>query len=130
MDVATAWMYDGSTAVPEAGMMAMRVTGRNRVAIARNVHPEYREVLRTYSRNQGVEIAEFGYHAESGALDPADLERVLDSNTAAVVIQSPNFFGIVENARQAAELAHAHGALLVFVFSEAVSLGFLEPPRD
>ncbi len=61
MDVANASMYDGSTAVPEAAMMAMRVTGRDRVLVARTVHPEYREVLRTYAQHQGIPVAEFGY---------------------------------------------------------------------
>jgi glycine dehydrogenase subunit 1 len=130
MDVANASMYDGSTAVPEAAMMAVRVTGRERILVARSVHPEYRDVLRTYAKNQGLSIAEFGYDPESGQIDLKDLEAKLDHETACVIIQSPNFFGIVEEVRKAAELAHAVGALLVFTFSEAVSLGILEPPRD
>ena len=64
MDVANASMYDGSTAVPEAAMMAVRVTGRHRILVARSVHPEYREVLRTYAKNQGLPVEEFGYDAE------------------------------------------------------------------
>lgn len=130
MEVANASMYDGSTAVPEAAMMAMRLTGRDRIVVARSVHPEYREVLSTYAQHQGMPVAEFGYDRDSGAIDLGDLESQLDAETAAVIIQSPNFFGIVENARRAAEIAHKHGALLVFVFTEAVSLGLLEPPRD
>ena len=130
MDAANASMYDGSTAAPEAAMMAMRLTKRNRVAIARSVHPEYREVLGTYSRYQSTQVSEFAYDPETGGLDLADLERVLDANTAAVIIQSPNFLGIVEDVPKAAALAHARGALLVLVFTEAVSLGLLEPPRD
>ena len=130
MDVANASMYDGSTAVPEAAMMAARVTGRNRVLVARSVHPEYREVLRTYARNQGMTVEEFGYLAETGAIDLEDLERRLDAATAAVIVQSPNFFGMVEQVKSAAEIAHRHGALLAMVFTEAVSLGILEPPAD
>jgi glycine dehydrogenase subunit 1 len=130
MDVANASMYDGSTAVPEAAMMAVRITGRDRVLVSRTVHPEYREVLATYARQQRMPVDEFGYDSESGGLDLKELERKLDTNTAAVIIQSPNFFGIVEDVKQAAALAHAKGALLVFVFTEAVSLGLLEPPRD
>jgi len=75
-------------------------------------------------------VAEFGYDDASGRIDIEDLERKLDNHTAAVIIQSPNFFGIVENAKEAAALAHSKGALLIFVFTEAVSLGLLEPPRD
>jgi glycine dehydrogenase subunit 1 len=128
MDVANASMYDGSTAVPEAAMMAARATGKGRVLVSRTVHPEYREVLATYARNQGMPVAEFGYVAESGNLDLEDLERQMDSLTCAVIIQTPNFFGIVEQVTAAAEIAHRHGALLVVVFTEAVSLGLLAPP--
>ena len=130
MEVANASMYDGSTAVPEAAMMAMRLTGRDRIVVSRSVHPEYREVLLTYAQHQGMPVADVGYDRNSGAIDLEDLETKLNADTAAVVIQSPNFFGIVENTKRAAEIAHKHGALLVFVFTEAVSLGLLEPPRD
>ena len=128
MDVANASMYDGSTAVPEAAMMAVRATGKGRVLIAKSVHPEYREVLATYAKHQGMPVAEFGYVAESGNLDLEDLERKMDALTGAVIIQTPNFFGIVEQVQAAADIAHRHGALLVVVFTEAVSLGLLEPP--
>src|SRR5262249_62231362 len=74
MDVANASMYDGSTAVPEAAMMAMRITGRNKILVSRTVHPEYREVLRTYAQHQGMPVSEFGYVSDSGAIDLADLE--------------------------------------------------------
>src|SRR5438477_5319235 len=73
MEVANASMYDGSTAVPEAAMMAMRVTGRDRILVTRTVHPEYREVLATYAQHQGMPVAEFGYERDSGALDAEDL---------------------------------------------------------
>ena len=130
MEVANASMYDGSTAVPEAAMMAMRLTGRDRIAVARTVHPEYREVLQTSAQHQGMPVAEFGYHGYSGGIALADLEKTVDQETAAVIIQSPNFFGVVEDVKHAAEIAHKNGALLIFVFAEAVSLGLLEPPRD
>lgn len=130
MEVANASMYDGSTAVPEAALMAMRITGRHRILVAKSVHPEYREVLRTYAKNQRLPVEEFGYDAESGQIDFADLEAKLNSETACVILQSPNFLGIVEEAHKATELAHAVGALLVYTFSEAVSLGLLQPPRE
>jgi glycine dehydrogenase subunit 1 len=130
MEVANASMYDGSTAVPEAAMMAMRLTAHDRVLTARTVHPEYREVLGTYARHQGMPVVEVGYDRDTGALDLGDLEKKIDNQTAAVIVQSPNFFGVIENVRGAAEIAHRHGALLIFVFAEAVSLGLLEPPRD
>jgi glycine dehydrogenase subunit 1 len=130
MDVANASMYDGSTAMAEAAMMAVRSTGKGRVLVAGSVHPEYREVLRTYAKNQGMPVEEFGYTAGMGTLDLEDLERKLDPLTAAVIVQSPSFFGIVEPVRQAAALAHRHGALLILVFTEAVSLGILRPPEE
>jgi glycine dehydrogenase subunit 1 len=130
MEVANASMYDGSSAVPEAAMMAVRITGRNRTLISKTVHPEYREVFRTYAQHQGMPIEEFGYVSETGALDLNDLESRLTGDVAAVIVQSPNFFGIVEDIKAAAALAHKHGALLVMVFTEAVSLGLLEPPKD
>ncbi len=130
MDVANASMYDGSTAVPEAAMMALRLTGRDRILTARTVHPEYREVLATYARHQGMPLAEVDYARETGAVDLSEIEHKIDSRTAAVIIQSPNFFGVLEDTRRVAEIAHRHGALLIFVFTEAVSLGLLEPPRD
>ena len=130
MDVANASMYDGSTAVPEAAMMAVRITGRDKVLVSRTVHPEYREVLATYAKYQGMPVSEFGYVAESGQVDLQDLESKLDSDTAAVILQSPNFFGIIEQVAEAAELAHKNGALLVLVFTEAVALGILEPSQE
>src|SRR6516165_7532916 len=130
MDVANASMYDGSTAVPEAAMMAVRATGKGRVLVARTVHPEYREVLRTFAKNQGMPVEEFGYVAETGAADLEDLERKIDDLTAAVIIQSPNFFGVIDSVKAAAEIAHRRGALLIVVFTEAVALGILEPPAE
>src|ERR1700683_1354658 len=82
MDAANASMYDGSTAVPEAALMAARVTGRNRVLVARTLHPEYREVLRTYARHRRMPVEEFGYVADSGELDLEELERKIDDQTA------------------------------------------------
>ncbi|HBY63036.1 MAG TPA: glycine dehydrogenase, partial [Solibacterales bacterium] len=127
---ANASMYDGSSAVPEAAMMAVRVTGRDRTLVARSVHPEYRDVLRTYARHQGMPVEEFGYADATGAVDLEDLDSKLNAQTAAVIIQTPNFFGVVENVKAASELARKHGALLIVVFTEAVSLGLLEPPRE
>lgn len=128
MEVANASMYDGSTAVPEAALMALRITGREHFLVAAGVHPEYREVLDTTARNARVHVGTFGYKTETGEIDLADLESKLNDQVACVIVQSPNFFGVIENLKAASELAHKHGALLVMVFTEAVSLGLLEPP--
>ena len=130
MDVANASMYDGSTAVPEAAMMAVRITGRDKILVAGSLHPEYRAVLDTYRQHQDSPAETIAFQNESGQLDLADLEAKLSQEVAAVIVQSPNFFGVIEQTRQAADLAHKHGALLVVIFTEAVSLGLLEPPRE
>jgi glycine dehydrogenase subunit 1 len=129
MEVANASMWDGSTATTEAVLMAERLTGRHRVLVARSLHPEYRQVLDTYTRNLGLQIQEAGYSA-AGQIDAAQLEAAIDNETAAVVVQSPNFLGIVENIAHLAELAHAKGALLVTAITEGVSLGALRPPAE
>ncbi|MBK9169479.1 MAG: aminomethyl-transferring glycine dehydrogenase subunit GcvPA [Bryobacterales bacterium] len=128
MDVANASMYDGSTAVPEAAMMAARITGRDGIVVARTVHPEYREVLETYARYQGLPVTEVGYDAGTGAIDLAALDAAVTDATACVILQSPNFFGCLDVVQAAADLAHARGALLIVVFTEAVSLGVVAPP--
>jgi glycine dehydrogenase subunit 1 len=128
-EVANASMYDGSTATTEAVLMAERLTGRRRVLVARSVHPEYREVLRTYARNSGLQVEEVGY-AETGALDLPALRGVLKADVGAVVLQSPNFFGVLEQLPEVGEATRAAGALLVVAVAEAVSLGAVKPPAQ
>jgi glycine dehydrogenase subunit 1 len=127
-------MYDGSTGAAEAMMMAVRVTGRDRAVVARTVHPEYREVLTTYAQHQEIPIAEVGYvpngHPASGRIDMAALNAAITAETACVLIQSPNFFGTIEDVAAIAELAHARGALLIVSIAEAVSLGIVRPPAE
>ena len=127
MEVANASMWDGSTANTEAVLMAERLTGRSRVVVARSLHPEYRQVLDTYTRNLGLRIQEVGF-TPSGQIDSARLEAAIDNETAAVVVQSPNFFGVLEQVPYLGELAHAKGALLVAAITEGVSLGAVQPP--
>ncbi|MFL6417246.1 MAG: aminomethyl-transferring glycine dehydrogenase subunit GcvPA [Bryobacteraceae bacterium] len=129
MDVANASMYDGSTAVPEAAMMAVRVTRRDKVLVARSVHPEYRETLKSSTQHQGMPLEEVKY-AEDGRLDFEDLKSKLDETIAAVIVQTPNFFGNLEDVKALADLVRSKGALLVVVFSEAVALGLIEPPSQ
>ena len=129
MEVANASMYDGSTAVTEAVMMAMRVTGRKSAVVARSVHPEYRDVLATYARHQHIPIVPIGF-GENGRVDMAALEKAISDETGCVVIQSPNFFGTIEDVAAVADLAHRQGALLVVGIAEAVSLGIVRPPAE
>jgi len=128
-EVANASMYDGSTATTEAVLMAERLTGRRRVLVARSVHPEYREVLRTYAKNSGLRIEEISY-AAAGTVDSNGLKAALRDDVCALVVQSPNFFGALENLASLAEAAHASGALLVTAIAEALSLGVVKPPAE
>ncbi len=133
MEVANSSLYDGSTATNEAVLMAMRLTRRDRVVMARTVHPEYREVVQTYVRNLGVEVVEAPYQLNgqaSGQVDMERLEALLDEKTAAVVVQSPNFFGALEDTGALADLAHRHGALLVVAVAEPLSLAVVKPPGE
>jgi len=130
MEVANASMYDGSTAVPEAAMMALRITGRERFLVASNLHPEYRQVLDTSARNARLHVESFAFDEATGSIDLEDLGKKLTDTVACVIIQSPNFFGVVENVKAAADLAHQKGALLVVAFTEAVSWGLLQPTPE
>src|SRR5215471_9354726 len=121
MEVANASMYDGSTAAAEAAMMSVRLTGRRSVVVARSVHPEYREVLATYATHQGMPLAMTGF-GDDGRIDFKELEAAIGSDTACVLVQSPNFFGTLEDVNAVSEIAHRKGALLVVAIAEAVSL--------
>ncbi len=133
MDIANASMYDGSTACPEAAMMAMRVTGRDGVLVARTVHPEYREVMHTYAQHReaasGHTTQEIGY-TDDGRLDLAALEQAVTDQTACVLVQSPNFFGVIEDIPAIAQIVQKKGALLVVAIAEAASLGIVRPPVE
>ncbi|HLJ90043.1 MAG TPA: aminomethyl-transferring glycine dehydrogenase subunit GcvPA [Candidatus Angelobacter sp.] len=129
MEVANASMYDGSTGAAEAVMMAARLTGRKAAVVARSVHPEYREVMHTYSQHLGLPITETGF-LENGRVDMADLEKKVTNDTACVLVQSPNFFGVIEDIAAVADLVHKKGALLVVSIAEALSLGIVKPPVE
>jgi glycine dehydrogenase subunit 1 len=129
MEVANASMYDGSTAAAEAVMMAVRLTGRHSVVVARSVHPEYREVLATYAFHQGMPLTTVSF-AENGGVNRREIEDAVSSDTACILVQSPNFFGTIEDVEALAEIVHAKGAMLVVAIPEAISLGIVEPPRS
>jgi glycine cleavage system P protein (glycine dehydrogenase) subunit 1 len=129
MDVANASMYDGSTGAAEGLMMAVRVTGRHKSVIATSVHPEYHEVITTYARHQGMPLSTVGY-GKNGRVDLEALDKAVDGETAGVLIQSPNFFGVIEDIAAIADIVHKKGALLVVSIAEAVSLGIVKPPTE
>lgn len=133
MEIANASMYDGSTAAAEAVMMALRITGRDGVLVARSVHPEYREVMHTYAQHREEIIGEpareiaFG---QDGRIDLVALEQAVTDQTACVLVQSPNFFGVVEEIPAIADIVHKKGAILVVSIAEAISLGIVRPPVE
>jgi glycine dehydrogenase subunit 1 len=127
MEVANASMYDGSTALAEAVLMAERVTRRSKVIAAASVHPQYLEVVKTYVQHAGIELETVAFDEKTGQVGN-ELVDALDDQTAAVVIQSPNFFGSVEDINALAKAAHDRGALLVVAVTEALSFGLLKSP--
>ena len=127
MEVANASMYDGSTALAEAVLMAERVTRRSKVISSAAVHPQYLEVVNTYVQHAGIDLEVADFDQNTG-LTAAALAEAVDDQTAALVVQSPNFFGCVEDLTALADAAHAKGALLVVAITEAMSLGMLKSP--
>jgi glycine dehydrogenase subunit 1 len=127
MEVANASMYDGSTALAEAVLMAERVTRRSKVVVSNAVHPEYLEVVNTYVQHAGIDLERLDFDAATGQTAPDTLSS-LDDKTAALVIQSPNFFGSIEDVRSLADRAHEVGALLIVTVTEAISFGLLRAP--
>ena len=131
MEVANASLYDGSTAVAEAASMAVRISRgkRPKIVLAGAIHPEYVEVVRAYqvSSDESLVVVPSG---PGGTTDLAELARTLTPDVAAVVIQSPNFFGLVEDLEAAKTVVDEHGALLIAAFSEPLAFGLLRPPGD
>ena len=126
MDVANASMYDGSTAAAEAVMMAHRVTKRAKAVLSGGLHPHYAEVIKTLAHVAGVDVVR-----QPAAIDAeADVCSQIDADTACVVVQTPNVFGQVTDVSAIAEAAHAAGALLIVVTTEAVSFGLLKSPGE
>ncbi|WOJ88269.1 aminomethyl-transferring glycine dehydrogenase subunit GcvPA [Methylocapsa polymorpha] len=124
MDAANASMYDGSTATSEAVLMAHRVTGRRKAVLSGGLHPHYVEVVRTVSENAGESVA--ALPPDVFALE--DLGAAIDAETSCVVVQSPDVFGNLRDLSGLAAICKAKGALLIAVFTEAVSLGLVKPP--
>jgi glycine dehydrogenase subunit 1 len=127
LEVSNASMYDASTAMAEAALMATRLTGRKKIVLSAALHPDYRAVLATYLASTGDEIATVPYGPD-GRTDLAALEKAVDGGTAAVILGYPNFFGVVDALPEAAALARKAGAVSVSVTAEAVAFGLLQAP--
>lgn len=123
MEMANASMYDGSTATAEAVLMAKRLTRREKIVVSGGLHPQYRDVVRTYAgEDENLVCLSASPEGQGDILDH------LDDNTAAIIVQTPDFYGHLRNVTHLAEAAHEKGALLVVVVTEIVSLGLLEAP--
>lgn len=125
MPVANASMYDGATALAEAAALASGATKRKRIVVSRTVHPEAREIVRTSARGLDLEVVEVDFR--DGVTDLEQLRQAVDENTAAVLVQTPNFFGCLEDLRSIEPLIHENNGLLV-VSVNPLSLGLLEAP--
>lgn len=128
MEVANASMYDGSTALAEAALMAARTTRRDKLVLAQTIHPEYREVAYTYSQALDLPITTVPY-TRSGRIDLDALKKTVDNETACVAVQYPNFLGVIEDLAPIVEIAHAAGALVI-VNADPISLGLLKAPGE
>ncbi len=128
MDATNASMYDGSSATGETCLMAANITDRKKILVARSVHPQYREVMRTYCNGKGLVIEEVPFDMRTGQIDCAKLAAVLNEEVAGIFVQSPNFFGVVEDMKTLSGLAHQKEAVCVQIITEALSLGLLTPP--
>lgn len=129
MDIANASLYDGASGAAEAVLMAYRLNKKPKLLMASTLHPQYKEVIRTYTRNLDITGEELNFSA-TGQIDTDDLENKIDEETSAVVCQSPNFFGAIEDLENISEIAHRYKAFSIVVIAEPISLGILEAPGN
>jgi len=127
MDVANASMYDGASALAEAAVLAIRHNQKKNVLVSKTVHPEYREVLSTYLQELDVKLIEI--EMEGGSTSFSDLESRIDNNTSCVLIQTPNFFGCLEETEELVGLTHKNEALFI-AYVNPMSLGVIKPPGE
>ncbi|NIO00916.1 MAG: aminomethyl-transferring glycine dehydrogenase subunit GcvPA [Candidatus Latescibacteria bacterium] len=128
LPVANASMYDGATALAEAALMAAKITGRNTILVPDSVNPRYREVLKTYCWGKSLKLVSFPF-SETGQIEAEALNRSLDISVAAVVVQTPNYFGVLEKPWEVREMMESAGSLLISVV-DPISLSLFRPPGD
>jgi glycine dehydrogenase subunit 1 len=130
MEVSNGSLYDGASSLAEAVLMAQRITRRKKILLSQTIHPEYRKVIETYIDPDQQELVPVPYKKEDGRTDEKVLLDLLDENVSAVVIQSPNFFGIIEDLRKIGQEVHQVGGLMIAGFGEAIAYGILTPPGE
>jgi len=130
MEVSNGSMYDGASSLAEAVLMAHRITGRKKILLSQAIHPEYRKVIQTYIDPDEQEIVLIPYRKGDGRTDEETLFQFLDQEVSAVVIQNPNFFGVIEDLQTIGERVHQKGGLMIAGFSEPIAYGMLRPPGE
>ncbi|MBU1004285.1 MAG: aminomethyl-transferring glycine dehydrogenase subunit GcvPA [Nanoarchaeota archaeon] len=128
MDAANASVYDGASALAESCIMAANITKRSQILVSRAIHPDYRQVVKTYCSAHGFELVDIGF--ENGVVSVSELKEKISDKTAAFLVQSPNFFGCIEDLKKIEKVAHSSGALLNVCVVEATSLGLLKSPGE
>ncbi len=128
MDVANASMYDGATALAEAVHMVVNINKRKEIILFDTVHPHYQKTVETYTKGHGIEIKKVPYSIK-GMVEPSELEKIIDENTSACLVQHPNFLGILEEMEEIERIVHKKGALLVSAV-HPLTLGILKPPGE
>jgi len=128
MEVVIPSIYDGASATAEAALMSLRLTHKNKIIVSNLLHPHYRKTVKTYLAPHEPEIIDLPY--KNGLVDIEKLKTLLDESVASVIIQSPNFFGGIENMVEISEIVHSKGALLINVITESMSLGILKAPGE
>ncbi len=127
LEIANSSNYEGSTALAEAALMAFRIKKKEEILLAKSIHPEYRAVIKTTLKNLGYSIKEIGWE-KSGKINAAELKQALSKNCVAVCVQSPNFFGVIEDLSSISKFAHDNDSLFVVNTGDPISLGLLASP--
>ncbi|MCL1858740.1 MAG: aminomethyl-transferring glycine dehydrogenase subunit GcvPA [Oscillospiraceae bacterium] len=129
MDVSNASVYDGATACAEAMLTAYNITGRTDIIIAGRINPQYAETCETYAKYRGINIIKSPFAPETGTVSMQYFNQAITENCAAVIVQTPNFFGLIEDLGEISKTAKNKGALLITCV-DPISLGLLEPPAS
>ncbi|MBI5047879.1 MAG: aminomethyl-transferring glycine dehydrogenase subunit GcvPA [Deltaproteobacteria bacterium] len=130
MEVANASLYDGASATAEAVLMAQRINNRSKVILSSSLHPEYRDVVKTYLSRSDNNVKEVLYCTETGRTLPEAVEKLIDNDTSCLVVQHPNFFGSLEDIKAISDVVHKNKSIFIVAITEPISLGLLKPPGE
>ncbi len=128
MDISNSSLYDGGTASAEGVLLMVRKSRKKKILAASNIHPEYLEIINSYIQNLDISIEQVDFDETSGKVNIDDLKSKLGDDIGGLIFQSPNFFGVIEEADQITEIAHSSGIITTQIITEAFSLPFLSSP--